>query len=69
MAFTSDVRYSDSPHPHNIEVEAVNQTRNIVLPDRPGDYDQHKGDLWKLNIFNDLGFEAGSCVRYDEVHA
>jgi hypothetical protein len=61
MAFTSDLRYSDSRHPHNIEVVAMGETRSILLPDRPGDYSQHKGDIWRLSISEDLGFSV--CVR------
>lgn len=62
MAFTSDLLHSMTTHSHNIEVVAAGQTRRILLPDRPGDYEAHKGDIWKLHIINDLGFLAGSCI-------
>ena len=63
MAFTSSVQYADSSHPQDIEVIAAGQTVEVTLPDRPGHYDFHKGDIWKLSIFDDLGFLPGSCIR------
>ena len=63
LVFTSGENDSESSHPHNIEVVAENQTRLIALPDREGDYETHRGDIWKLHIYDDLGFDAGSCVR------
>ena len=63
MAFTSNLRYSDSTHRHNIEVVAMGETRTMLLPDRPGDYSTHKGDIWRLSITEDLGFSV--CVRYE----
>ena len=64
MAFTSSLRFSDSTHPHNIEVVAVGQTRKILMPDRPGNYELHRGDIWKMSISGDLGFLPGTCLRY-----
>ena len=63
MAFTSALLNSHSTHSHNIEVVAAGQTRRILLPDRPGDYQTHKGDIWKLHIINNLGFLPGSCIK------
>ena len=64
MAYTSGLSgAAGSTHPHNFEVVAVGQTRHIVLPDRPEDYTLHQGDIWKLDVFGDLGFISGTCVR------
>ena len=63
-AFTSSLRFSDSTHPHNIEVVAAGQTRKILMPDRPGNYESHRGDIWKMSISEDLGFLPGTCLRY-----
>ena len=52
-----------SNHPHNFEVIGAGQTRHITLPDRPGDYERHQGDIWKLGVFEDLGFLPGTCLR------
>ena len=68
MAYTSSLRYADTTHAHEIEVIGAGQTRKIVLPDRPDDYSQHKGDIWKLGIIEDLGFLPGTCLRYTAVH-
>ena len=67
MAFTSSRRSADTTHPHLIEVIGAGQTRKIALPDRPDDYTLHKGDIWKLGIFEDLGFLPGTCLRYINV--
>lgn len=64
MAYTSSLRFADTSHAHEIEVIGAGQTRQIVLPDRPDDYSQHKGDVWKLDIIEDLGFLPGTCLRY-----
>lgn len=63
IAFTSNLFSSETTHPHNIEVVAAGQKREIALPDRPGDYESHKGDIWKLSIFDTLRFLPGSCIR------
>ena len=64
MAYTTGVRYASTTHAHLIEVVGAGQTRRIALPDRPDDYSLHKGDIWKLDIFNDFGFLPGTCLRY-----
>ena len=64
MAYTGSTSNNvGSSHSHNFEVVAASQTRHIVLPDRPGDYTRHQGDIWKLDVFEDLGFITGTCVR------
>ena len=65
LAYTSELRYSDASHPHNFEVVVLNETREITLPVQAGDYERHRGDIWKLSIKEDLLFPAGSCVRYN----
>ena len=64
LAYTgSSSRNAGSNHPHDFEVKGVGQTRYITLPERPGDYERHQGDIWKLDIIEDLGFLPGTCLR------
>ena len=64
MVFTGSTSgYAGSDHPHKFEVVGAAQTRKITLPDRPGDYERHQGDIWKLDVFDVLGFLPGTCLR------
>ena len=64
LAYTgSTSRNAGSSHPHDFEVKGASQTRYITLPERPGDYELHQGDIWKLDIMEDLGFLPGTCLR------
>jgi hypothetical protein len=64
LAYTgSSSRNAGSNHPHDFEVKGAGQTRYITLPERPGDYERHQGDIWKLDIIEDLGFLPGTCLR------
>lgn len=64
MAYTGSSSAAGTNHPHNFEVVGAGQRKEIVLPDRPGDYSRHQGDIWKLDIVDDLGFLPGTCLRY-----
>jgi len=68
MAYTAGIHNASTAHAHLIEVVGAGQTRKIALPDRPDNYRLHKGDIWKLDIFNDFGFRPGTCLRYILVH-
>ena len=64
MAYTGSTSNSaGSNDDHNFEVVSGAQTRHIVLPQRPGNYEQHQGDIWKLDVYQDLGFLPGTCLR------
>ena len=61
LAYTSGEAFADSSHPHNFEVVALNESRQITLPEQTGDYETHR-DVWKLSIIKDLGSPPNSCV-------
>ena len=60
MAYTGTSNNAGSSHSHNFEVVAASQTRLIALP---GHYTRQQGDIWKLDVVEDLGFVTGTCVR------
>ena len=66
MAFTSGVSGGGSDAGHSVELHTCDQTRNLQLPNLPGDdYLSNKGDLWKLNI-SDFLF-TGSCITLSDI--
>lgn len=64
MAYTGSSPGAGTHHSHNFEVVGAGQRKEIALPDRPGDYSLHQGDIWKLDIVDDLGFLPGTCLKY-----
>ena len=66
MAFTSGVAKGGSDSAHSVELQVGGHTRNLRLPNLPGnDYLSHKGDLWKLDISKFLFTD--SCIRFPEI--
>ena len=66
MAFTSGVRHGGSDAGHSVELQIHDHTRNLQLPDLPGDdYLSNKGDLWKLDI-SDFHFTE-SCITLSDI--
>ena len=66
MAFTSDLKYSGSNSPQDIEIRAGESTYKTQLPNLPGDdYQPNKGDLWKLSF--EKNFYIDKCVTSDMV--
>ena len=65
MAFTSGIRHAGSSGQHIFRFQAKGFNSTKLLPDLPKqDYEEQKGDLWKLSIKDFFGFTT--CITiYD----
>ena len=62
LAYTSNVRYSETTGNHTIELKADGLPKRAILSDIP---DQLRGNLWTLSFAGDFGFPG--CIRKKDI--
>ena len=68
MGFTGGNAAANAPETaHEIVIRANGETQHSILPDLPNDdFQQHKGDLWKLHLQNDFHF-VQTCIKLEDI--